>query len=72
MKGKFVWVGEWQQLGLTENYSRLKEILVYRKVERVSFSLEVLQLINEGEINDLEYHHSVIPKESMALSTNSC
>lgn len=34
LKGKVVWVGEWQLVRLTETYSKLKEILVYRRGER--------------------------------------
>lgn len=41
IKERVDWVGEWQQVALTESYSRIK-ISVYRRVERDSFSLELL------------------------------
>lgn len=36
------WLGWWVVSELIESHSRLKEISIYRKVERGSFSLEVL------------------------------
>lgn len=56
---------------MTENYSSLKEILVYRRVERDGFSLKVLLLQYEEEINELEYHFATF-NESIDLITDGC
>lgn len=71
MKERVDWVGEWQRVALTESYSRIK-ISVYRRVERDNFSLEVLQLISEKEMNKLKYHCFLTPNESMDSITNGC